>query len=54
MRLIDVDKIQCDGQCQKCQFFKDYDIDGCCEIYKQPTAYDIDKIIKKLNYIEIK
>lgn len=54
MRLIDVDKIQCDCQCQRCQFFKGYDIDGGCEIYEQPTAYDVDRVVEELNYIEMK
>ena len=50
MRLIDVDAIKCDGDCQHCQFFKGYDIDGGCEILEMPTAYDVDKVVMDLEY----
>ena len=49
MRLIDVDAIKCNGECQHCQFYKGYDFDGGCEIYEQPTAYDVDRVLEELN-----
>lgn len=48
MRLIDADAIKCDGDCQHCQFFKGYDIDGGCEILEMPTAYDVDRVVEEL------
>ena len=55
MRLIDADEfmenarkeLNCDERCCKCEYG-----DNLCEIYKmtitQPTAYDVDKVINKL------
>lgn len=39
MRLIDADAINCNEECQNCQFARWYDFEGSCAIDEQPTAY---------------
>lgn len=54
MRLIDADlflenaknELNCEGKCCECDYY------NLCEIYKtvekQPTAYDVDKVVERL------
>lgn len=54
MRLIDADlflenaknELNCEGKCCECNYY------NLCEIYKmvekQPTAYDVDKVVERL------
>ncbi len=53
MRLIDADKLEkemnelCCGECEVCGLSN-------CPAYSQPTAYDVDKVIKEIKELSIR
>ncbi len=53
MRLVDADKLEkemnelCCGECECCCLLS-------CPAYNQPTAYDVDKVIKKIKELSIR
>ena len=61
MRLIDADNISfycnydgdCTGDVDKCKECENY-ICNFRDIQKQPTAYDIDKVVEELNELDVK